>query len=212
MSTEIANAPETVTPSWPMPTGYITFEQYLTLGEDTEMLEWVDGEVIKMAPTTAAHQRLDSFLETIMRLFVEVNDLGEVFRSTFAMKLEQQRRGREPDILFVRKERLGSVTKTYLDGPADLAVEIISPESISRDRSEKYAEYEAAGISEYWLLDPETQQVEFYVLGADKRYHLEVITDCVFRSKALPGFFLRIEWFWQTPARTIKALRELGLF
>lgn len=212
MSTEIIEAPETVEVTSHLRAGYITFEQYLTLGEDTEMLEWVDGEVIRMAPTTAAHQRLGSFLETIMRLFAEVNDLGEAFRSPFAMKLEPQRRGREPDILFVRKERLEIVTKTYLDGPADLAVEIISPESINRDRSEKFAEYEAAGISEYWLLDPETQQAEFYILGTDSRYHLEVITDGVFRSKVLPGFFLRLEWLWQTPAPTIKALGELKLF
>ena len=50
------------------------------------------------------------------------------------MKLEEQRREREPDILFVGKERKHLFKKTYLDGAADLAVEIISPESIGRDR------------------------------------------------------------------------------
>ena len=49
-------------------------------------------------------------------------------------------------------ERLDRVHRTYLDGPADLVVEIVSPESAGRDRGEKYYEYEAAGIPEYWLL------------------------------------------------------------
>lgn len=46
-----------------------------------------------------------------------------------------------------------------MDGTPDLIVEVTSPESLARDRGEKYVEYEAAGVREYWLIDPDRQQI-----------------------------------------------------
>ncbi len=103
------------------------------------------------------------------------------------------------------------IKETYLDGPADLAVEIVSPESVGRDRGEKFIEYEAAGIPEFWLIDPERRRAEFYELSADGLYHLAAVPEGICHSKILPGFFLRVEWLWRSPAPTIEALRELKL-
>lgn len=59
---------------------------------------------------------------------------------------------------FVAEEHLDRLQEMHLEGPADLVVEIVSPESRLRDRGEKFAEYELAGVSEYWLLDPELRR------------------------------------------------------
>lgn len=189
----------------------VTFEEYLTLGEDTDRIEWIDGEVIRMAPAAERHQELVLFLLHTVGLYVEMNKLGRVISAPFAMKLDSQRRGREPDVLFIRTDRMHIIKTNHLDGPADLTVEIISPESVGRDRGEKFAEYEQAGIPEYWLIDPLRQQAEFFELGIDNVYHLSATPDGVFRSRLLPGFFLRTSWLWQIPAPTIEALRELSL-
>jgi Uma2 family endonuclease len=157
------------------------------------------------------HQTLSDFLLKVVSFYVETNDLGLVISSPFAMKLESQRRGREPDILFVSKERKHLFKKTYLDGAADLAIEIISPESVGRDRGEKFVEYEAAKIREYWLIDPERRQVEFYRINSEGFYQLVVIPEGIFQSEVLPGFFLRVAWLWQEPLPTIAALKELNL-
>lgn len=148
---------ETIQPSSTGTTnrGYVTFEEYLEQSSDTRICEWVDGEIITMPGASFEHQNLSGFLLTIMRLFVLQKDLGIILHSPFAMKLQAQRRGREPDILFVSKERQHLFRKTYLDGAADLAIEIISPASVGRDRGEKFVGYEAAKIREYWLIDPE---------------------------------------------------------
>ena len=146
-----------------------------------------------------------------MNLYVESKDLGIVLSSPFAMKLDAQQRGREPDILFVIKDRLHLFKKTYLDGAADLAVEIISPESIGRDRGEKFVEYEAAKIREYWLIDPERKQAEFYRLNSDGFYQLISTPEGVFKSEVLPEFFLHVKWLWQESLPTITALKKLNL-
>ncbi|MEO6392713.1 MAG: Uma2 family endonuclease [Pyrinomonadaceae bacterium] len=211
MSTEILDQPGPIAPSPAVPAGYITFEQYLTIGEDTQILEWVDGEVIKMAPAAQRHQEILLFLLHTVGLYVELHDLGRIVSAPFAMKLAAQKRGREPDILFVKRERLDLLKDTFLDGPADLAIEIISPESVGPDRGEKFIEYEEAGIPEYWLVDFTRRQAEFNELGEDGLYHLADTRDGIYRSKALGGFYLRIDWLWQMPAPTIEALRELKL-
>ena len=111
------------------------------------------------------------------------------------------------------REHLHRLGDTYLTGPADLAVEIVSPESVGRDRGEKFYEYERAGISEYWLLDPQIRRAEFYQLGSEGQYHLIAPDkEGVYRSTVLPGFWLRVDWLWQRPLpRMLDVLRELGV-
>ena len=98
------------------------------------------------------------------------------------------------------KEHLSRLKKTHLEGPADLVVEIISPESRARDRGEKFYEYEQGGVREYWLIDPVRKQAEFYHLGKNRIYRLMPISDNgLFRSAVLEGLWLKVEWLWQEP-------------
>ena len=214
MSNNTTEAPEMqIVYEQPGPTPpHMTFEEYLASGDEPIMSEWVDGEVIFMSPASAKHQRLGSLLLQTLGLYVETHKLGEVFYAPFVMKIESAKSGREPDLLFVSRERAHLIEKTYLNGPADLVVEIVSPESVERDRKEKFAEYEAAGIKEYWLIDPDRQTAEFYELGADGRYRAAATeTDGIYRSQVINGFFIRTAWLWQTPLPTLDALRELKL-
>jgi len=119
--------------------------------------------------------------------------------------------GREPDLIFVATANLHRLQATYLDGPADLAVEIISPESVGRDRGEKFYEYEQGGVPEYWLIDPQTQRAEFYRL-VEGRYRLAFESkEGEYRSLVLPDFWLRVEWLWQDPLPNVEdVLLEIG--
>jgi Uma2 family endonuclease len=134
------------------------------------------------------------------------------------MRLPARPSGREPDVLFVAKQHADRVRSTWIDGPADLVVEIVSPESAARDWETKRAEYAAAGIPEYWVLDRDRQDAAFFQLGADGRYTRAAVgtdgtdgTDGVYHSKVLPGFWLRVEWLWQFPTPDLEAAQELGL-
>ena len=100
-----------------------------------------------------------------------------------------------------------------LDGPADLAIEVVSPASRLRDRGEKLAEYEMGGVREYWVIDPEEQRADFYVLAADGRYERRRTgEDGIYPSEVLTGFRLRESWLWQQPLpKALSALKELGV-
>ena len=188
----------------------MTFEEFLQFGGEDRWAEWIDGEVIIMYSASTRHQEIVGFLQTIMRIYSETHNLGRVFSAPYAMKLSKERRGREPDLLFVSREKNHLIEPTFLNGAADLVVEVISPESIGRDRGEKFVEYESAGVREYWLIDYERNRAEFYELATDGLYRL-ANTDGTFHSKVLEGFFVREDWFWQENLPTIEALKELKI-
>lgn len=205
---EIVNAPNAAMKNNPPPaSGKMSYEQFLAWADEDTLAEWVDGEVIEMSPASKLHQDLAAFLTALLRFFVEAHDLGIVIPAPFQMKISPDSSGREPDILFLAKANLDRLKPTYLAGAADLVIEIISPESRARDRGDKFYEYEAGRIREYWLLDPVRKQAEFYLLGDDDLYHLAIIgEDGIFRSRALEGLFLKVEWLWSEP---LPALRDV---
>ena len=125
--------------------------------------------------------------------FVEDKQLGAVRYESFQMKTGPNLPGREPDIVFVAKENVSRIKKNRLDGPADLVVEIVSPESQERDRIEKYGEYEQGGVREYWLIDPERQEALFYRRNAQGAYEPGPVgEDGLYESAVLPGLRLRV--------------------
>ena len=192
------------------PTGYspprVSWEGFLAWREGTVQAEWVDGEIIEMAPASAVHQRLGGFLHAFLRAFIEHHGLGEILYAPFLMRLSFRPSGREPDLLFVATMHADRVKETYLDGPADLVVEIVSPESEARDRREKFLEYELAGIPEYWLIDVPRQEALFYVLDAEGRYQPAPLSDDgIYASTVLAGLRLRVDWLWQRPLPSLDA-------
>jgi len=191
----------------------MTYEEFLQWADEGTMAEWVDGEVIVMTPASMRHQDLAVFVVALLRLFVEQRQAGKVLCAPFQMKTGEDLAGREPDAVFVSREHLDRLGDTYLNGPADLAVEIISQESRSRDRRDKFREYEQGGVREYWLIDPIREQAEFYCLDENGTYRLAAIDEeGIFRSVVLAGLWLKVHWLWQDPLPPLMSmLREWGL-
>lgn len=189
----------------------MTYEEFLEWADEDTRAEWVEGEIIMPSPANIRHQRIAQLLSATMMIFVQQRKLGEVFIAPFQMKLAHS--GREPDVLFLANDHLDRLTATLLNGPADLVIEVISPDSIGRDRGDKFYEYQEADIPEYWLIDPLTERAEFYQLDAAGKYQLIPPDDIgVYRSKVMPEFWLRVEWLWREPLPTAgSVLRQLGI-
>ena len=182
------------------PTQPMTYPEFLDWLDEDTTAEWVEGHVEMASPASVDHQRLVRFLSGIMWSFAREHHLGEVLMAPFQVKLGTDLPGREPDVLFVRRERLDRLRKTWLEGPPDIAVEVMSAESAARDRGAKYLEYQAAGVAEYWLVDPEQERAEFHVRGGDGGWHVAVAgRQGYFASGVLPGFWLEVGWLWCNP-------------
>lgn len=179
----------------------MTYEEYLAMPDDGSQVEWVDGEAIVFVPQTLAQARSKGFLSIVLGTFARHQRAGEALMAPFEMRLTP-RASREPDIVFVVHEHRDRVTPERLEGPADLVIEIVSDDSVVRDRAEKLAEYAAAGIPEYWIHDPRpgARRSDFYRRPVDGRYE-PIPPDAAGRvhSTVLPGFWLRPEWLRRDP-------------
>jgi Uma2 family endonuclease len=212
MAQELNNEP-LKTPKKAAPPGKMTYEEFLAWADEDTWAEWVNGEVVILTPASNKHQDLAGFLTALLRHFVETSQRGVVRFAPFQMKTGPTLPGREPDILFIAREHLDRLRDTYMDGPADLVVEIISRDSRARDRGEKFYEYEQGGIREYWLLDYLRRQAEFYQLGPEGIYRaVPVSADGIYRSAVLEGLWLKEEWLWEEPLPSLMSvLREWQL-
>ncbi len=178
----------------------MSYQEYLESAGDSEISEWVDGEVIRYMPPSDRHQDLSRFLSTLLDLFVQFFKVGVIRYAPFEVKLWPDGPSREPDVFFIAAEQQVHLKAERFEGSPDLIIEIISPGSVSEDRVRKFTQYEQAGVREYWLIDPRPrqQQVDCYVLGQDNLYHsVSIETDGRYQSAVLPNFWFNVEWFWQ---------------
>ncbi len=191
---------------------FATEEEFEAWCDEDTKAEYVDGEVIVMTPSSTAHDSDETVLGSLMDMFVKKNKLGWISTTgTTQLRLRQGLR-RIPDIVFVENSRRSIVQKTYIDGAPDLVVEFVSPDSVIRDWHEKYVEYEAAGVREYWIIDRENQRFTVYHLDKDRRYQPIAPRDGKLHSHVLSGFWVKIDWFWQGLLfDTYEMAKEMGI-
>lgn len=199
------------------PARRMTEEEFVAWCDEDTRAEWADGEVVMMSPANIEHQILGSWLHAILRQFAEWHSLGVVLTDP-QVRFAGQARRRVPDLVFVSKDRLGLLKSAHIEGAPDLIVEIVSPDSLARDWREKYLDYQAAGVREYWVIDPMSQRAEVYALEAGA----ESQTPAAYRrlkeqegavvSSVLPDFRFRVDWLWPATRPTVEAaLQALGL-
>jgi Uma2 family endonuclease len=98
----------------------------------------------------------------------------------------------QPDVAFIFRDRLSIITRT-INGPVDLAAEIISLGNRNRDRIEKRDLYEQYGVREYWLVDPEAQTIEvLYLENGRYQLFMRCTPGQTAASKLLPGFEIEV--------------------
>jgi Uma2 family endonuclease len=147
-------------------------------------------------PATWIHARLESEIAALLREHVKTAALGVVLGSSAGYVIPG---GEilEPDASYVSNERLAA-------GPApdpnrfptvvpDLVVEILSPATARRDRTEKKDIYERSGVREYWIVDPNAKEV--IVHSGSERGFAEsgTFTRGVIHSEALPALRITVE-------------------
>ena len=101
----------------------------------------------------------------------------------------------QPDVLYISAVRR-RIVKQKIEGAPDVVVEIISPQSGRRDRSEKLRLYAGAGVGEYWIVDPIERTFEFLV-NCDGRFQVAGAIDDRYQSDAFPELQIDLAEFWK---------------
>jgi Uma2 family endonuclease len=186
-----------------------TFEDFCFLVKEDQKADLIDGVIYMSSPDNTDANSIFMWLGRLIGLFAEERELGEVYGSRVAFRLEEYQ-SPEPDIAFVRTDRLHIVQRGFVEGPPDLAIEIVSPDSIERDYVRKREQYRQAGVPEYWIVDELQQRMVMLRRSRSGAYREIKPRKGVLHSQALPGFWLRPEWLWQEPRpKTRMVLAEI---
>lgn len=185
-----------------------TFEDFCALIEENQKADLINGVIYMASPENTEANELVGWLFTVLSIYTRKKRLGKVYVSRVALWLAEKS-GPEPDIAFVRNEHLDRVERGHVNGPADLAVEVVSPDSIERDYYLKRELYQEYGIPEYWIIDEMDQSVTLLRLKRGK-YRQVKPRKGELHSEVLTEFWLRSEWLWQRPFRDeIDTLQEI---
>ncbi len=167
--------------------GEWTYSDYARLPDDGRRYEVMNGVLIMSPAPNEIHQMAVVRFTYYLFQHVDLAKRGRVIVAPFDVELTPKRVV-QPDILVVLQTNAAKQTSTRLIGAPDLTIEIASPGTATYDRLSKYDAYEQAGVSEYWIADPEEQTIEMLVLQ-----HGKYISQGIFQgnttlpSQVVPG-------------------------
>lgn len=186
----------------------LTAQEFLDWLKPGRHADLIDGEIEVHSPVSTRHADLLNFLDGLLRIYIDRHDLGFLYREVVAVRLSS-RNVFMPDLAFYKKERADLIAENHVNGAPDLVAEALSPRTAHRDAGPKFAEYEQHGVTEYWVLDPETLAHRFYRREGDELVEYAAGQETI-DSAVVQGFFVRRSWL--DPAKLPKietALSEL---
>lgn len=175
-----------------------TYDDFCALIREDQKADLIDGVIYMASPENINANDLFCWLVSIMHNYVEVKGLGHIFGSRVACRLDDSN-SPEPDILFVRNEHADRILRGGVEGSPDLAIEIVSPESVERDYKKKRQQYQKFGVPEYWIINEEKQTILLLRRNARGRYQEVQPKRGKLHSEIMPGFYLDPNWLWQKP-------------
>jgi len=172
--------------------GKWTEEAYFSLPETNRIIELSEGRLIITPSPTDQHQKISFKLSLLTGNYVLSNNLGEARYSPLDVRLWPGTI-RQPDIVYMSNTHKDRISEKYWGVP-DLVMEILSESTEKQDRTEKFHEYEKAGVLEYWIVDPSEQNIEVFVLDQGTYKLLgKWGAGEVAQSKVLAGFEVKVD-------------------
>lgn len=200
--------PAVPTSDSPLTNRRYTFEEFLTTFDGVHA-EWLpDGTVEIRMGNNIVHARLVKFILSLLEAYLQQNPTGEAILQGVMQRMGEGLPAREPDLMVVLNENRSRIKQTYLDGPADIVVEIVSPESVERDHGTKLLEYEAGGVGEYWLIDPERRIADILEQRDGRLVRRPLDAQGRITSGVLAGFALSPEVFWRDPLPDVQTASQ----
>ena len=168
-----------------------TYKDYLLLPKD-KRYEIIEGDLYMVPSPFTKHQMISINLSHILWKFVRQKGSGEILNAPCNVVLSEYDIV-QPDILFISKERSNIITEKNIQGTPDLIIEILSRSRKHIDKNLKHRLYARSGVKEYWIVDPDKETIEVFILGAEG-YKSEGVYDKKdkLKSKLLKGLSVNV--------------------
>lgn len=165
---------------------------------DVNRYELVNGRIVMSPPAKFRHGWVETNLHMTISIFVRDRELGITLGSSAGFDLPTGDT-LEPDFSFISRQRWSAgpepreEDKGFTRIVPDLAVEIVSPTSVRRDRVEKRIIYARCGVREYWIVDPARGEVAVHASLGDRFAEPRVVTAGPISSAVLPDLRVTVE-------------------
>ena len=150
----------------------MAYQEFLQLRKNGERVEFIGGKIYYMASPSVRHQELLGRLHERFSSYLHGKKC-KVFIASVDVKIDFIAGGNAhvvPDLIVVcDKDKLD---EKGLNGAPELALEILSPSNRSHDLVKKYNQYLEVGVREYWIVDPEKEEVTVNLLSENKKYYV----------------------------------------
>lgn len=168
-------------------------QNFYEMIHENQKVEFINGKIVFQSPVKRQHWQVSMNLSALLHTYVKEKELGEI--GVEKVMIQLTRNDYEPDICFFSKEKAKLFTPDQMLFPApDFIVEITSPSTEKIDRNEKFVDYAAHGIPEYWIIDPVQASIEQYILN-QRNYQLrqKLIKSGILESEVISGFHLDLK-------------------
>jgi Uma2 family endonuclease len=185
-------------------TARYTYADYLAWKTE-ERYELLDGEAYMMSAPTVTHQAVSRELLLQFGIFLRGKSC-QVFAAPFDVRLFPREDGGDdtvvqPDLLVVC-DKAKIADNRACRGAPDLVIEILSPSNDGPAMFLKYNKYLTAGVREYWVISPETREIQVHILdrGDEKKSNRYVSTlysgAAALDVSVLPGLSVDFNTIW----------------
>ncbi|MBK9746735.1 MAG: Uma2 family endonuclease [Chloroflexi bacterium] len=138
----------------------ITAAEYFKLPETNTPIELINGVIIVSPTPFTTHQFV---IANVYDLLKSLKLGGRIIFAPVELYLDEENVP-QPDLIWIAQDRLSIIEPKHVRGASDLVLEVLSPSTAKRDKSEKFYLYEKYGVREYWIADPVAEYLEVWTL------------------------------------------------
>jgi len=173
-----------------------TYKDYLTLPEDNNLYEIIDGELYMTPAPTPLHQKVSHNLQRLLGNFVKQHDRGDIYPAPVDVVFDSSNIV-QPDIIFISRENRSIVKEKNIQGAPDLVIEIVSPGTFQKDRVFKMKIYARYGVKNLWLIDPHNRTLEAFELDKETYRLVDALAgEEIFRPSLFPDLTIPLKEIW----------------
>ncbi len=173
----------------------LTYQEYVLFPADGNRHEILDGRHSMNAAPNPRHQSISRHIQFQLFEQIELQGHGEVIDAPIDLQLSESDVV-QPDLVVVLKENR-IITVTKIKGIPDLVIEILSPSNRAHDLDLKMRLYEQFRIPEFWIVDPDEENVLRFLLTPDGRFSpAEIYTSTISWQAAFGTALVDLSRVW----------------